>query len=166
MCTCVYVCMCVCVYIMYVCLCVCCLCMYVCLCAACCQLMCRVIETMSSCQISPSETKKLFMRLQSSRAHLVREREDVNTLLWMLQVYYKSQTALSWPALLKQVRLCTTGCMPVVLNKLHMLLQLGKSFQLESNSESAETWRKTNKHYFNEQCCPFSQTVQDIRNCN
>ena len=39
--------------------------------AACCHLMCHVVEVVAICQISSAETRKLFLYLQNSKAHLV-----------------------------------------------------------------------------------------------
>ena len=39
---------------------------------ACCRLICRIAEVLGSYQISSSETRKLFLRLQCGRVHLVR----------------------------------------------------------------------------------------------
>lgn len=52
--------------------------------AACCHLMCHVVEVVAICQISSAETRKLFMYLQNSKAHLV---SDVYHLLHTLYPY-------------------------------------------------------------------------------
>ena len=40
---------------------------------ACCRLVCRIAEVVGVYQISPSETKKLLLRLQARPVHLVRK---------------------------------------------------------------------------------------------
>ncbi len=42
-------------------------------CVACCRLIGRIAEALATYQISPAETRKLFLRMQVNKCHLVRE---------------------------------------------------------------------------------------------